>query len=104
MTCPLIIIGILLPALGWLVDFFMDFVDDDHSLLHISLISLVRFSVRLASGVKRFEAIMSCSLFIDVTVGVFTFLFHVSPACSYTLDLMDRDGFGMVEASGKLPC
>jgi len=86
----------------------MDFVDDDHSLLLVILNSSAWLS-RLVSGVKRFQDMMGCSVFIDVTIGVFIFLLklcttgiHLSLACSYTLDSQDRDGFGMSVASGAL--
>ena len=54
-TLPLIIVGILLPALGWIMFFSVEFVADGHSQLLLGFISTVWFSMRLVSGVKRFE-------------------------------------------------
>ena len=51
--------------------FFVFFVDDDHSLLIVSLISSEWFTLRLVSSEKPFEDMKGCSVFIDVTVGVF---------------------------------
>ena len=59
-------------------------------------------------GVKRFEDTMGCSVSTDVPAGVFISLLKLctaeihSPASSYTLDLQDRDGFGMLEAAGAV--
>jgi hypothetical protein len=58
------IVGILLPALGWL----LDFVAVDHLLLHVSLTALVS---KQCEAIWRHDGMFSL---IDVTTGVFVFL------------------------------
>ena len=69
--------------------FFLEFVADDHSQLLIGFISTVWFSLRLVSGVKRFEDMQDCSVAIADTVGIFFFLLklcttgiHLPPAAA----------------------
>jgi hypothetical protein len=89
----------------------VDFVDDDLSLLHVSFISSVRFSLRLVSGVKRFEDMMGCSVFIEVTVGVFAFLLKLRTLETIYHQLVNIHSIHRIETAsgrwkhrGQLPC